>query len=112
MEAIYALEEAGVSEVVDHLGDASAYDSVRVTLGILERKGFLRHRQEGNRNVYVPVVPVQEAQASAMQQLMQTFFGNSPGRAILAFLDHSREQLSEGEIEEIARWIDSTGADE
>ena len=52
MDVLYRLGEAGAAEVVDHLSDRPAYNSVRVTLGILERKGVVRHRREGNRYVY------------------------------------------------------------
>ena len=106
VDAVYALGEAGASEVVSQLGDSSLHDSVRVTLGILEKKGYLAHRQEGNRNIYYPVVPAEEARGPAMQHLTKTFFGGSPSRAILAFLDHAGPRLTEDELAEISRWIE------
>jgi predicted transcriptional regulator len=106
MDAIHALGEATVQEVVDHVGEIEARDSVRVTLGILEKKGYLRHRRDGNRNVYTPVIPRTVAQRSAMQHLAKTFFGGSTSRAILAFLDQSGHRLTQEELDEIARRID------
>ena len=47
MDVLYRLGEAGAAEVVEHLPDRPAYNSVRVTLGILERKGMVRHRRKG-----------------------------------------------------------------
>ena len=61
MDILYRLGEAGAAEVVEHLPDRPAYNSVRVTLGILERKGMVRHRQDGNRYVYAPTVPPEKA---------------------------------------------------
>ena len=106
MDAIHALGEATVHEVVQHVGEAEARDSVRVTLGILEKKGFLRHRKDGNRNVYFPVISRTVAQRSAMQHLVRTFFGGSSSRAILAFLDQTGHRLSPEELDEIAQRID------
>lgn len=106
MDAVYALREAGATEIVDRIGEPSAHDSVRVTLNNLEKKGLLEHRQEGNRNIYFPVIPREEAQRSAMQHLTRTFFGGSPSKALLAFLDVSGDRLSEQDLNEITRWID------
>ena len=61
MDILYRLGEAGAAEVVDHLSDRPAYNSVRVTLGILERKGVVRHRREGTRYVYSPTVPPRQS---------------------------------------------------
>ena len=106
MDALYALHEAAATEVVEHIGEPSAYDSVRVTLNNLEKKGYLEHHQEGNRNVYRPLVPREEAQRSALQHLTRTFFGGSPSEALLAFLDVSGDRLTEEDLAEISRWID------
>lgn len=109
MDAIYTLGEAGAAEVATQLDDVEAYDSIRVTLGILEKKGHLVHRQEGNRNVYRPVVTKERARRKAMQHLVHTFFAGSSTRAILAFLDQSKERLSDDELEAIAEWVDRQG---
>jgi len=95
MDAVFALEEATV-----------AHDSVRVTMAILEKKGYLTHRQEGGRNVYRPTVPRERARRSAMRHLTETFFDGSPKRAILAFLEMSGDRLSEEEMEEILARIE------
>ena len=107
MNVVYRLGEVGVSDVVEALGEPEAYDSVRVTLGILERKGHLRVRQEGNRNLYEPTVPAARARRSALGSLVDTFFEGSPSRAILALLDSSSQELSEAELEEIAALIEA-----
>ena len=106
MDAVFSLEEATVNQVVDHLNEPEAYDSVRVTMGILEKKGYLTHRQEGGRNVYRATIERQKAQRSAMRHLLETFFDGSSRQAILAFLDMSGEGLSDKELDEIARRVD------
>lgn len=111
MNALFALEEAAATEVVDHLGEPDAYDSVRVTLGNLEKKGYVKHRREGVRHIYFPAITRQKAQRSAIGHLTRTFFGGSPSRAILAFLDASADRLSDEELEEIARRIEERKKD-
>jgi predicted transcriptional regulator len=61
--------------------------------------------------VYYPTVPAEEAQQSAMSHLVSTFFGGSPSRAILAFLDMTESKLTRKELEEIAEWIEKAGED-
>ncbi len=112
MDAVFSLEEATVKDVVDEIGEPDAYDSVRVTMGILEKKGYLTHRQEEGRNVYAPTIARERARRSAMRHLMETFFEGSSTQAILAFLDMSEEGLSEEELDEIAARIERSSAEE
>jgi predicted transcriptional regulator len=107
MDAIHALGEATAHDVVGHIAEPEAYHSVRVTLGILEKKGYLRHRQVDNRNVYQAVRSRSSVQKSAMQHLARTFFGGSASKAILAFLDQSGHRLTQAELDEIAARIDA-----
>jgi predicted transcriptional regulator len=108
VEAIYVLGEATVADVVRRVGEPEAHDSVRVTLANLERKGVLKHRAEGNRNVYRPAVSRDKATRSAVRDLLNTFFAGSSSRAILAMLDLSRESLTQEELDEIAARLDGS----
>jgi predicted transcriptional regulator len=104
MEILYRLGEASAADVVGRMDPDPGYDSVRVTLGILEKKGHVRHRQEGRRYVYTPTVPHETASRSAIRNVLHTFFRGSPSRAILALLGMSR--LSREELDVIAKWIE------
>jgi predicted transcriptional regulator len=108
MDILYRLGEAGAAEVVEHLPDRPAYNSVRVTLGILERKGMVRHRQDGNRYVYAPTVPAEKARESAMRDLVRTFFRGSPSKAILTLLDSPSTRLTAEELNELAAKLEAT----
>jgi predicted transcriptional regulator len=112
LDLVYRLGEASVADVVSRIDDAPSYDSIRVTLGILERKGYVKHRQEGLRYIYVPAVPADEARRSALKHLLGTFFSGSPSRAILTLLDESSGRLSEEELDEIAAWIEQARQEE
>lgn len=112
MDVIFRREEATVAQVVQDLGDTSVYDSVRVTLRNLEKKGYLTHRQEEQHYVYRPTIRRDRAQESAMSHLLTTFFDDSPTSAILAFLEMSEARLSEEELEKIAARIDAAAVTE
>lgn len=108
MDVLYRLGEASAGEVADRVsragGVGSGRDSIRVTLRILEKKGHVKHRQDGRRYLYSPTVPFQAASKSAFQSLVGTFFRGSPKRAVLALLGMSK--LSRDELEEIAEWVE------
>lgn len=105
MNALYRLGEGAVADIQRAIGDATSYDAVRLTLGVLEEKGHVTHHKDGRRYVYRPKVPTGRAARSAVRQLMKTYFHDSPSRAVLAMLDAADEQLSESEIEEIIGMI-------
>jgi len=105
IDVLYRLGEAGAGEIAAHLPDRPAYNTVRVTLGVIERKGFVRHRRDGQRYVYVPIIPLERAKRSAISHVLRTFFRNSPTAAIMALLDHAPGALSEGDLAEIGRLV-------
>lgn len=107
MDAIYHLGEASVAEVVDQMPDQPGYNTVRNTMAILERKGHLRHRREGQRYLYAPRDPVDVAKTSAVRHLLHTFFDGSLPQAVVALLGASEQRLSDTDLDEIARHIES-----
>lgn len=112
VDAVYALGEATVNDVVDYLGEQDAYDSIRVILGTLQKEGFLTREREGRSYVYEPAIPREKARKPAMNHLLDTFFSGSSSRAILAFLDMSKDRLSQEELDRIAEWIDTRAGEE
>ena len=83
------------------LPDPPSYTTVRTWLRLIEKKGYLKHWQEGPRYVYAPALPRQEAQTSALRQLLRTFFGDSPSKAIAALIDLEGDQLTPEEIAQL-----------
>lgn len=106
MDIIYRQGEAGAGDVARLLSDKPSYNTVRVTLGILEKKGYLRHRQDGARYIYRPTIAADRARRSAMKHVISTFFHGSPTAAILALLDGTTAQLDRRELDEIAQAIE------
>jgi predicted transcriptional regulator len=106
MDIVYHLGEASVAEVVERIPDRPSYNTVRNTMAILERKGHLRHRQEGVRYLFAPIDSVDLAKRSAMSHLLDTFFQGSRPKAVLALLGSSEPRLSKEDLAEIAAYIE------
>jgi predicted transcriptional regulator len=65
VDTLYSLGEGGAREIADALREPESYDSIRVTLGVLERKGLVRFRVDGRRHIYAPKQPRGDASRSA-----------------------------------------------
>ena len=105
VDTLYSLGEGGAREIADALREPESYDSIRVTLGVLERKGLVRFRVDGRRHIYAPKQPRGDASRSAWRKLLRTFFGGSPGRALISLLDMSGDRLPDDEFEELSKWV-------
>jgi predicted transcriptional regulator len=78
MNALFALGNRATAEAIRaRLSDPPGDSSVRVMLARLERKGYVKHLQEGLRYVYSATTSPGAAKRSALQQYVQTFFGGS-----------------------------------
>jgi predicted transcriptional regulator len=105
MDVIYRTGRATAAEVLDQLADPPSYSAVRALLRVLEEKGHLRHEEDGPRYVFVPTVPRERARASALRQLLHTFFDGSTEQAVAALLDLSSSRLSDAELARLSQLI-------
>ena len=99
MDIIHARSEATAADVSAAMPDAPSYSAVRALLRILEEKGFLKHREDGPRYVYLPVESREKARRSALQRVVETFFDGSLANAVAALVDD--EQLSPDDLKRI-----------
>jgi predicted transcriptional regulator len=106
MDAIYQMGEATAQDVLDRIPDPPSYSAVRALLRILEDKGHVRHRRDGQRYVYGPTVPRDRARTSALRQLVRTFFDGSAGAAAAALLDLSRDDLTDNELARLEELVE------
>ena len=102
MDALYKLGEATVGEVMDLMPDPPSYSAVRATLRVLEEKGHVNHKQDGPRYLYVPTVPHDKAQSTALQHLVGTFFGGSVEQAVMALLSLPETKMSDTDLAKLA----------
>lgn len=105
MDALFALGDHGsVEDIRGRLTDAPSYSAVRAMLVKLEAKGFVKHREEGLRYVYVPTTSRATAQRKALQKLVHVFFSGSPSQTATALL--KQENWSDSEIETLRSEIE------
>ena len=100
--------EATVAELMEEtkeMPDPPSYSAVRATLRTLVAKGYVAHKYDGPRYVYMPTVPPDEARESAMQHLVRTFFAGSTEEAVVSLLRSGDTHLSAAEIESLAAKI-------
>ena len=105
LDLVYRRERATANEVMSDMDDPPSYSSVRSVLRLLEKKGFLRHEQEGPRHVYIPMIRRDRARRSALKHVLETFFNDSPEEVVTALLDVSRSRLSERDLEKLTSLI-------
>lgn len=78
MNAVFALgNRASAEDIRARLINPPSDSSVRVMLARLEKKGVLKHSQDGLKYVYSATTSQAVAKRSALQQVVHTFFGGS-----------------------------------
>src|SRR5688572_9974591 len=78
MNAIFALDNrASAEQIRARLSHPPSDSSVRVMLARLEKKGLLKHQQDGPRFLYSATTSPAAAKRTALQQYVHTFFGGS-----------------------------------
>jgi predicted transcriptional regulator len=107
LDILYQRGRATAADVQTALPEPPSYSAVRALLRILEEKGHVRHEQDGPRYMYVPTLPRDNAQRSALRHILRTFFDGSAEQAISALLDDSSTSLSSAELDRLARLIDT-----
>lgn len=105
LDILYRLGEASVSQVRDEIPDPPTYSAVRGMLALLERKGLIRHHQEGLRYVYSPVTARPKAALSALRHMVKTFFDGSTEKAMAALLELPDSDLNARDIERLRKLI-------
>jgi BlaI family transcriptional regulator, penicillinase repressor len=107
MDIIFRAGRATANEVMDAMARPPSYSAVRATLRVLEQKGVLRHEDDGTRYVYRPTLNRDKARQGALDHLLTTFFDGSVANVVAALIERSGEDLSEDDLERIARLIDT-----
>ncbi len=112
MEIIYRKGSATASQVQAGLGESVNYSTVRALLRILEEKGHLQHETSGNKYIYHPIIPRQNAIKSVVRNLLDTFFDNSVEQAVAALLELKKDNLNDEELNRLARMIEDARKEE
>jgi BlaI family transcriptional regulator, penicillinase repressor len=101
MEILHRRQRATIEEIREELPDAPSPSSVRKLLDIMIERRLITREYDGPRFVYFPAAKPQQAARSAVQQLVRTFFNDSPSSAMAALID-STEKISEDEYKRLS----------
>src|SRR5579863_1344170 len=105
MDAIFALgNRASAEEIRARLTTPPSDSSVRVMLARLEKKGCLKHQQDGLRYIYSATISPAAAKRTALQQYLQTFFGGSLKQMMTALVAES--SWTDAELDGLKQEID------
>ena len=112
MDLLYQLGRATAAEVGKALPGEPSDSTVRTQLRVLESKGHIRHEEDGQRYVYLPVVPRRVVSKSALKHVVNTFFDGSIEKVVAALLGPDGSRLSDEELERIAGIVAKAKAEE
>ncbi len=105
MDAVYALGEATVNQVVETIPSPPTAMAVRRMMHILEEKGYVRRRQSGREVIYAPRQAKDKAGRRALERVLETFFGGSLEEALAAHLHSRKDRVSADERERLIQLI-------
>ena len=97
MQAVWRRGRATVAEVHGELAARRrlAYTTVLTTMRALERRGVLRHRQEGKAYAYEPLLSREQYTSSTVGRLVRDLFQGSRARLLSHLLGADRISRAE-----------------
>lgn len=107
MDALWRLGSATVADAATGIGKpALAYTTVLTVLRTLERKGYVRHRNEGRAFVYEPAVDRDAVRRDVVGYVLRQFFDGSPRALLLNLLES--ESVDPAELRRLRALIDNS----
>jgi predicted transcriptional regulator len=112
MDLLYERGRATAAEIMKALPGEPTDSPVRTQLRVLESKGHVRHEENGQKFVYLPVVPRRVVSKSALKHVMNTFFDGSVEKVVAALLGPDGGRLTDEELDRIADLIEKARPEE
>lgn len=103
---LWSLGPSSVRDVLQSMpdGKARAYTTILSCLQVMEKKGLVAHRREGQGYIYRPVVQKQRVLGSVVRQLLRNVFGGRPSVALQYFIAES--DCTPEEIEQLRQLVE------
>jgi predicted transcriptional regulator len=73
---------------------------------VLEEKRHVRHEEQGLRYVYIPKLPREKIQRSALKYLVETFFEGSAEKVVATLLGKGGAELSAEQLSRMSALIE------
>ena len=109
MDAVWSEKELSVTEIMKAVNTKSEKKLTRSTIQVqvarLEEKGWLDHRENGNKFLLFATVPREEASIAIVQDVNERIFGGSCAELVKSLFNGQKE-ISPDEIKKIRSIID------
>ena len=108
MQVLWQLKEATVTQVQEALKEKKdlAITTIGTILSRLEKKGAVKHRAEGKKYIYEPLVTEEETRSTMLSGLINQMFQGKTSSLVNHLLKES--EFDETEIEELKKLITQT----
>ena len=111
MDILFRDGECTAEEIRERLPNPPSNSAVRAMLATLKDKGHVKSREENFRYVYSATMEADTAQKTAMDRLINTFFGGSSVAAVNALLGMQSDNISKKELDELGAIIEKAKKD-
>lgn len=101
MKILWDIEKGFVKDIIDRMEDKPPYNTVSTVIRVLERKGFISHKQFGNTYEYFPIVQKDEYAKVHFRSFLSDYFNNSFPKMAAFFAKEN--DLSLKDLDEIMR---------
>jgi BlaI family transcriptional regulator, penicillinase repressor len=97
---------ASVRSVMEAMPDGKdrAYTTILSVMQVMEKKGLVRHTQQGPAHIYHAKLKRNQVLGPLMKDLLRNAFGGNPARVLQCLLDGTG--IRDGDLEEIRRVIE------
>lgn len=106
VEIVYANDGATVNQIRRQLDGDPTPMAIRRLLAILMEKGYLKREKRGREFVYLAKQAKSKAGATALRNVLETFFRGSMGEALAAHLERPGASLTPDEVAKLSHLID------
>jgi len=105
MDILFRAGEGSVASVRRQMTDPPSYSAVRALLGVLEDKGYLKHKKSGKAYIYYPIGNRKKTARKMLKHVVDTFYEGSVGHAAVELIGRSGTDLSDEEIARLEELI-------
>lgn len=107
MQVLWQMAPLKVGEILERITrrPKPAYTSLMTLVQIMDRKGYVRHEQEGKAFVYYPVLEKRNFLAQELRRLSRRLFNGNVMSLVTSLV--ADEHLSQSEIEELKQILEA-----
>jgi len=111
MQIIWTLGKAFVKDIIAQYPQPQPpYNTISSVVRILERKGFVSHKQYGNTYEYFPTVSRDSYKKFYLKDALKNYFGNSFQQLVSFFA--KEENIDIGKLEELLQKLKKEKSDQ